>query len=93
MSPHIAEYVYAPRIYWNLSTSKLLTMEFMNGAEITDVSTIQRLGIRPIDVSKLVSGASIFFANDNFFLFWYPWSSSPQHFVSHEYVFTTTPSG
>jgi len=55
MSPHIAEYVYAPRVYWNLSTSKLLTMEFMNGAEITDVSTIQRLGIHPIDVSKLVT--------------------------------------
>lgn len=83
MSPHIAEYVYAPRVYWNLSTSKLLTMEFMNGAEITDVSTIQRLGIHPIDVSKLVSGSSICFVNDNI-LFWYPLSSTHKPFMANE---------
>ncbi|KAG1337707.1 putative ABC1 protein [Cocos nucifera] len=32
-------------------------MEFMDAAEITDVSAIQRLGIEPNDVSKLVSQA------------------------------------
>lgn len=57
LSPHIADSVYAPKVYWNLSTSRLLTMEFMDAAEITDVSAIQRLGIQPIDVSKLVSQA------------------------------------
>lgn len=54
-SPHIANYIYAPKVYWNLSTSKLLTMEFMDGAQINDVKTIRRLGIRPHDVSTLVS--------------------------------------
>ena len=52
---HIADYVYAPKVYWNLSTSKLLTMEFMDGAHVNDVKAIQRLGIQPKEVAKLVS--------------------------------------
>jgi len=55
LSPHIADYVYAPKVYWNLSTSKLLIMEFMDGAQINDVKTIRKLGIQPSEVSKLVS--------------------------------------
>ncbi|KAH7854949.1 hypothetical protein Vadar_019496 [Vaccinium darrowii] len=57
LSPHVADYVYAPRVYWNLSTSKLLTMEFMDGAQVTDVKKIQGLGIQPNDVAKLLSQA------------------------------------
>ncbi|XP_010517404.1 PREDICTED: putative ABC1 protein At2g40090 [Camelina sativa] len=57
LSPHIAEYVYAPTIYWNLSTSKVLTMEFMDGAQVNDVAKIRKLGIQPYEVSKLVSQA------------------------------------
>ncbi|XP_019239792.1 PREDICTED: putative ABC1 protein At2g40090 [Nicotiana attenuata] len=55
LSPRIADYVYAPRVYWNLSTSKLLTMEYMEAAQINDLKSIQRFGIQPIDVVKLVS--------------------------------------
>ncbi|KAA8539582.1 hypothetical protein F0562_026274 [Nyssa sinensis] len=55
LSPHIADYVYAPKVHWNLSTSKLLTMEFMDGAQVNDVKTIRRLGLQPSDVAKLVS--------------------------------------
>ncbi|KAL6291090.1 hypothetical protein ACE6H2_008600 [Prunus campanulata] len=55
LSPHIAAYVYAPKVYWNLSTSKLLTMEFMDGPQVNDVKTIKRLGIRPDEVARLVS--------------------------------------
>ncbi|KAK2980998.1 hypothetical protein RJ640_023324 [Escallonia rubra] len=55
LSPHIADHVYAPRVYWNMSTSKLLTMEFMDGAQVTDPKMIQRLGIQPNDVAKLLS--------------------------------------
>ncbi|KAM7499367.1 hypothetical protein LguiA_023781 [Lonicera macranthoides] len=55
LSPHIADYVYAPKVHWNLSSSKLLTMEYIDGAQVNDVKTIQRLGIRPNDVAKLVS--------------------------------------
>ncbi|KAE7996615.1 hypothetical protein FH972_001324 [Carpinus fangiana] len=57
LSPHIAEYVYVPMVYWNLSTSKLLTMEFMDGPQVNDVKTIQKLGIQPNEVAKLVSQA------------------------------------
>ncbi|KAK7387453.1 hypothetical protein VNO78_28271 [Psophocarpus tetragonolobus] len=55
LSPHIANYVYAPKVYWNLSTSKLLTMEFMEGAYVNDVKTIQKLGISLHELSMLVS--------------------------------------
>lgn len=54
LSPHVADYVYAPTVYWNLSTSKLLTMEYMEGAQVNDPKGIQRLGIRPVDVANLV---------------------------------------
>lgn len=55
LSPHIANYVYAPKVYWSLSTSKLLTMEFMEGAYVNDLKTIQKLGINPHELSILVS--------------------------------------
>ncbi|RWR88123.1 putative ATATH9 [Cinnamomum micranthum f. kanehirae] len=55
LSPHLADYVYAPKIHWNLSTSKLLTMEFIDAPEVTDVDAIRRLGIHPKEVAKLVS--------------------------------------
>ncbi|KAG8062190.1 hypothetical protein GUJ93_ZPchr0003g17106, partial [Zizania palustris] len=57
LSPHIADSIYAPKVYWNLSSSRILTMEFMDAKEITDVNGIKELGIRPVDVSNLVSKA------------------------------------
>ncbi|KAL8462989.1 hypothetical protein ACS0TY_033843 [Phlomoides rotata] len=54
-SPHIAEYVYAPRVYWNLSTSKLLVMEYIDGAQVNDYRAIRKLGVKPSDVSNLLS--------------------------------------
>ncbi|XP_058207251.1 putative ABC1 protein At2g40090 [Rhododendron vialii] len=57
LSPRVADCVYAPTVYWNLSTSKLLTMEFIDGAQVTDVKKIQGLGIQPNDVAKLLSQA------------------------------------
>ncbi|PWA41389.1 Leucine-rich repeat-containing protein [Artemisia annua] len=50
------DYVYAPpKVYWNLSTTKLLTMEFVEGAEVNDLQSIQKLGINPHDIARLVS--------------------------------------
>ncbi|CAI0415831.1 unnamed protein product [Linum tenue] len=57
LSPHIAAYVYAPRVHWNLSTSKLLTMEYIDGAHVNDIKTIHKLGLKPKEVSTLVSQA------------------------------------
>ncbi|KAL8051323.1 hypothetical protein ABFS82_06G138100 [Erythranthe guttata] len=56
-SPHIAEYVYAPQIHWNLSTSKLLVMEYIDGAQVNDCRAIKKMGVQPSDVSKLLSQA------------------------------------
>ncbi|PWA48279.1 putative aarF domain-containing protein kinase 1 [Artemisia annua] len=55
LSPHIAAYIYAPTVYWSLSTSKLLTMEFIEAPQVNDLKSIKKLGIRPHDISKLVS--------------------------------------
>jgi hypothetical protein len=54
MSPQLASKIAFPKIYWQWSTSKLLTMEFMEGVGITDVQAIQGLGVRPADVASLV---------------------------------------
>ncbi|KAL9254112.1 putative ABC1 protein [Drosera capensis] len=53
LSPHIAHSVYAPVVYWNLSTSKLLTMEFIDAAQISDVRAIRTSAISSIKASKL----------------------------------------
>ena len=58
LSPHIAPYIYAPKVHWSLSTTKLLTMEYMDGAQINNVKTIRKLGIQPREVAKLVSSTS-----------------------------------
>lgn len=55
LSPHIAGSIYVPKVYWTLSSSRILTMEFMDAKEVTDVKGIKELGIRPVDVSNLVS--------------------------------------
>ncbi|KAF6147058.1 hypothetical protein GIB67_036777 [Kingdonia uniflora] len=57
LSPHLSEYVYAPRVYWNMSTPKLLTMEFMDATGINDVKCLKKLGLQPSEVAKLVSQA------------------------------------
>ncbi|KAH9329900.1 hypothetical protein KI387_002008, partial [Taxus chinensis] len=57
LSPHLAPYIYIPKVYWNLSTSRLLTMEFMDGVGVTDVDAIKGLGIQPCDVAKIISQA------------------------------------
>lgn len=58
LSPQIAGSIYAPKVYWNLSTSRILTMEFMDAKEVTDVNGIKAVGIHPVDVSNLVSSHS-----------------------------------
>lgn len=55
MSPHLASKIAVPKIYWDLSTSRLMAMEFMKGVGVTDVAAIERLGIHPSEVARLVS--------------------------------------
>ncbi|KAH9613691.1 hypothetical protein KSS87_015957 [Heliosperma pusillum] len=57
LSPHIADSVYVPLVFWNLSTSKLLTMEYIDGVLVSDVKGIRKMKIQPHEVSNLVSEA------------------------------------
>ncbi|KAG0308603.1 hypothetical protein BGZ98_007457 [Dissophora globulifera] len=38
---------YVPEIYWDLSTKKILTMEFIDGVKVNDLEALERLGVSP----------------------------------------------
>jgi len=54
MSPHIAPYITVPQIFWDISTPRLMCMEFMDGIGVTDLKAMKELGIDPKDVAHLV---------------------------------------
>jgi len=43
-----------PRIFWEQTTRRVLTMEFVDGVKITDVTGIRGLGLDPADVAKVL---------------------------------------
>lgn len=55
LSPKLAPRIVVPGVDYSLSTSRLLVMEFMEGVGVTDVAGIKKLGVRPIDVARLIS--------------------------------------
>jgi aarF domain-containing kinase len=55
LSPKMAFQIAVPHIYWEMSTQRILAMEFMDGVGVTDVQAIKALGLRPADVARLVS--------------------------------------
>ena len=46
--------IHVPHIYWNATTSKVLTMEFIHGTKVTDLEEQERLGISPAKVNRLL---------------------------------------
>ena len=48
------EDVVVPRIYWEHTTRRVLTMEFVEGVKITDVAAIEALGVETADVAKIL---------------------------------------
>lgn len=46
------KWLKVPNIYWNLSTSRVLTMEFVEGGQINDLQYIQDNNINPYEVSS-----------------------------------------
>ena len=46
--------IHVPKIYWNATTSKVLTMEFIHGTKVTDLEQQSRLGISPEKVNRLL---------------------------------------
>ena len=48
------ENIHVPKIYWNFTTSKVLTMEFIHGTKVTDLEEQARLNISPARVNRLL---------------------------------------
>lgn len=46
--------IHVPKIYWNATTSKVLTMEFIHGTKVTDLAEQERLGVSPAKVNRLL---------------------------------------
>lgn len=47
--------IHIPDVYWELTTARVLTMEFIDGIKVTDVDSLRTLGIDPVEVGTLVS--------------------------------------
>ncbi len=46
--------IHVPKIYWNATTSKVLTMEFIHGVKVTDLEAQARQNISPEKVNRLL---------------------------------------
>jgi predicted unusual protein kinase regulating ubiquinone biosynthesis (AarF/ABC1/UbiB family) len=46
--------IHVPKIFWNATTSKVLTMEFIHGTKVTDIEEQQRRNISPAKVNRLL---------------------------------------
>ncbi len=46
--------IHVPKIYWNATTSKVLTMEFIHGTKVTDLEEQARRNISPAKVNRLL---------------------------------------
>lgn len=47
--------VYVPKIYWQYTTERVLTMEFIHGWKVTDVEALLRQGITPYKINRLLA--------------------------------------
>jgi predicted unusual protein kinase regulating ubiquinone biosynthesis (AarF/ABC1/UbiB family) len=46
--------VHVPKIYWNATTSKVLTMEFIHGTKVTDIEGLRSHAVAPEKVNRLL---------------------------------------
>ncbi len=46
--------IHVPKIHWEATTPKVLTMEFVHGTKVTDLDEQARLGISPSKVNRLL---------------------------------------
>ena len=46
--------IHVPKIYWNATTRRVLTMEFIHGTKVTDLEAQERQGISPAKVNRLL---------------------------------------
>ncbi|HEY8155387.1 MAG TPA: AarF/UbiB family protein [Myxococcota bacterium] len=55
--PELAAHVRVPRIHWDLTTRRVLAMEFIEGVKINDVAGVAALGARVPDLVLWISRA------------------------------------
>ncbi len=46
--------IVVPDIYWEYSSRRVLTMEYIDGVKITDYAGMKRIGVDPADVAKIL---------------------------------------
>lgn len=46
--------VHVPKIHWHATTAKVLTMEFIHGTKVTDLTELERLKVSPEKVNRLL---------------------------------------
>ncbi len=46
--------IVVPDIYWEYSSRRVLTMEYIDGVKITDYAGMKRIGVEPSDVAKIL---------------------------------------
>ncbi len=46
--------IHVPKIYWNATTAKVMTMEFIHGTKVTDLEEQKRLNISSAKVNRLL---------------------------------------
>jgi predicted unusual protein kinase regulating ubiquinone biosynthesis (AarF/ABC1/UbiB family) len=46
--------VVVPRIFWEHTTRRVLTMEYVEGVKVTDTESIEAMGVNPADVAKIL---------------------------------------
>ena len=46
--------IHVPKIYWNATTSKVMTMEFIHGNKVTDIEQLKQANVSPAKVNRLL---------------------------------------
>lgn len=46
--------VHVPKIFWNATTAKVLTMEFIRGDKVTDLDVLRGRGVSPSEINRLL---------------------------------------
>jgi len=46
--------VLFPKVFWDYSSSRILTLEFMEGVKVSNLAALQELGLKPGDVAERI---------------------------------------
>ena len=51
---NLASFFQIPKIYWNLTTERVLTMEFIEGTQVTDLDYINNFNVNRFDLTSKI---------------------------------------